>query len=113
MASLRRELSEYASACEQLMTDAVPFTQEELQWIGYYATEVAQPCRPARADTPTGCLSRTTDARRLCRHVSGAPPRKWTIRKGDGSDTPLDLGGHEGNPVPKGKLIGRLMDHKT
>ena len=41
MASLRRELSEYASACEQLMTDAVPFTQEERQWIGYYATEVA------------------------------------------------------------------------
>lgn len=40
MASLRRELSDYGWACEHLMTDAVPFTQEELEWIGYYAAEM-------------------------------------------------------------------------
>ena len=41
MASLCRELSIYGWACESLMKDAVPFTQEELEWIGYYATEVS------------------------------------------------------------------------
>lgn len=45
MPSLHREISDYARACEQLIAaaqlpDAVPFSQEELEWISYYATEM-------------------------------------------------------------------------
>ena len=40
MALLRRELTEYARASEHLMTDSVPFTHEEREWIGYYMTEM-------------------------------------------------------------------------
>lgn len=41
MASLRRELSEYVRACESLIADDFPFAHEELEWIGYYATEMS------------------------------------------------------------------------
>ncbi|MGC4096167.1 MAG: hypothetical protein QM706_03540 [Nitrospira sp.] len=46
MFSLRREISDYARACEHLIIaakapDAVPFAHEELEWISYYATEMA------------------------------------------------------------------------
>jgi len=40
MPSVRREIFDYARACEYLIADAIPFPHEELEWISYYATEM-------------------------------------------------------------------------
>ncbi|WHZ25335.1 MAG: hypothetical protein OJF51_000130 [Nitrospira sp.] len=45
MLRLRREISDYSRSCEHLISaaaasDAVPFTQDEIDWIEYYATEM-------------------------------------------------------------------------
>lgn len=45
MLRLRREIGDYSRSCEHLISaaaspDAVPFTQDELDWITYYATEM-------------------------------------------------------------------------
>ena len=40
MPSVRREIFDYARACEYLIADAFPFTHEELEWISHYATEM-------------------------------------------------------------------------
>jgi len=45
MLRLRREISDYSRSCEHLISaaaspDAIPFTQDEIDWITYYATEM-------------------------------------------------------------------------
>ncbi len=45
MIPLRKEINDYSRSCEHLIaaavaTDAVPFTQDEIDWITYYTTEV-------------------------------------------------------------------------
>lgn len=61
MASLRREISDYARACERLMTDAAPFTQEELEWIEYYATDMVNVAdQRMRTSRPTVSHERQT-----------------------------------------------------
>ena len=40
MPSVRREIFDYALACEYLIADAIPFSHDELEWISYYATEM-------------------------------------------------------------------------
>ena len=46
MLSLRKEIKDYSSSCEHLIaaaasTDAIPFTEDETDWIAYYASEMA------------------------------------------------------------------------
>ena len=45
MLPLRKEIDAYSRSCERmiaaaLLADAIPFTEEELEWIEYYATEM-------------------------------------------------------------------------
>jgi hypothetical protein len=45
MLSLRKEIKDYSSSCEHLISaaasaDAIPFTQDESDWIKYYAAEM-------------------------------------------------------------------------
>lgn len=45
MLSLRKEIKDYASSCEYLIAaaasaDAIPFTEDETDWIAYYAAEM-------------------------------------------------------------------------
>ena len=45
MLPLRQEIDAYSRSCERLiaaalLADAIPFTQEEIEWIEYYGTEV-------------------------------------------------------------------------
>lgn len=45
MLPLRREINDYSRSCEHLIAaaaviDALPFTQDEIQWITYYGDEM-------------------------------------------------------------------------
>lgn len=45
MLPLRKEIDDYARACERLIVAAasngeIPFTRDEIQWIAYYAKEM-------------------------------------------------------------------------
>ena len=45
MLPLRKEIADYSRSCEHLIAaalsrDAIPFTQDEIDWITYYATEM-------------------------------------------------------------------------
>lgn len=45
MIPLRKEIKDYSSACEHLIyaaasTDSIPLTQDEIDWISYYAAEM-------------------------------------------------------------------------
>ena len=45
MIPLRKEITDYSRSCEHLIAaalsrDAVPFTQDEIEWITYYAGEM-------------------------------------------------------------------------
>jgi hypothetical protein len=45
MISLRKEITDYSRSCEHLIfaansRDAAPFTQDEIDWISYYAAEM-------------------------------------------------------------------------
>lgn len=45
MLLLRKEITDYSRSCEHLISaalspDALPFTQDEIDWITYYATEM-------------------------------------------------------------------------
>ena len=45
MLPLRKEIDDYSRSCEHLIAaalarDAVPFTQDEIEWIAYYTTEM-------------------------------------------------------------------------
>lgn len=45
MPPLRKEIGDYSRSCEHLIsaaaeTDALPFTQDEIDWITYYTTEM-------------------------------------------------------------------------
>ena len=63
MLSLRKEITDYSRSCEHLIsaaasTDAVPFTQDEIDWITYYAAEmtklVDQVVRNSKPQVPHG-----------------------------------------------------------
>ncbi len=45
MLPLRKEIGDYSRSCEHLISaaassDAIPFTQDEINWITYYTTEM-------------------------------------------------------------------------
>ncbi len=45
MIPLRKEIKDYSSACEHLISaaaspDSIPFTQDEIDWISYYTAEM-------------------------------------------------------------------------
>ncbi|UVT17623.1 MAG: hypothetical protein H8K04_08865 [Nitrospira sp.] len=45
MIPLRKQINDYSRSCEHLIaaaaeTDAIPFTQDEIDWIVYYTTEM-------------------------------------------------------------------------
>ena len=47
MLSLRKEIKDYASSCEYLIAaaasaDATPFTEDEADWIAYYAADITR-----------------------------------------------------------------------
>ena len=46
MIPLRKEIKDYSNSCEHLISaalsfDAIPFSEEEIDWIAYYAAEMA------------------------------------------------------------------------
>lgn len=63
MIPLRKEITDYSRSCEHLIAaalsrDAVPFTQDEIEWIEYYTTEmttlVDQLVRKYKTQVPHG-----------------------------------------------------------